>query len=211
MDCSPLGSSIHGIFQARVLEWVAISFSRRCAQPRDLTQFSHIAGIWATREAQMLERHTLKKQLIWYFYLLILRNIIYNNLGGEVRKFKVLRSSEFCKGMWLLGERWSLATPLSIKHHKGPFTAYTKHLRSSSKHHPPWPCFGTRGAHLHNSLSSRKQTHKKRLVQVLGINSGLLGAESPVASGVQTICFLKGLCGLWKSTVLCCCLFVLLF
>ena len=29
MDCSPQGSSIHGIFQARVLEWVAISFSRK--------------------------------------------------------------------------------------------------------------------------------------------------------------------------------------
>ena len=34
MDCSPPGSSIHGIFQARVLEWVAISFSRGSSQPR---------------------------------------------------------------------------------------------------------------------------------------------------------------------------------
>ena len=30
MDCSPPGSSVHGIFQARVLEWVAIAFSERC-------------------------------------------------------------------------------------------------------------------------------------------------------------------------------------
>ena len=35
MDCSPPGSSVHGIFQARVLEWVAISFSRGSSQPRD--------------------------------------------------------------------------------------------------------------------------------------------------------------------------------
>ena len=35
MDCSLPGSSIHGIFQARVLEWVAVSFSRRSSQPRD--------------------------------------------------------------------------------------------------------------------------------------------------------------------------------
>ena len=35
MDCSLLGSSIHGIFQARVLEWVAISFSGGSSQPRD--------------------------------------------------------------------------------------------------------------------------------------------------------------------------------
>ena len=35
MDCSPPVSSIHGIFQARILEWVAISFSRGSSQPRD--------------------------------------------------------------------------------------------------------------------------------------------------------------------------------
>ena len=44
MDCSLLGSSIHGIFQARVLEWVAISFSRGSSQPGDRTQVSHTAG-----------------------------------------------------------------------------------------------------------------------------------------------------------------------
>ena len=35
MDCSLLNSSVHGIFQARILEWVAISFSRGSSQPRD--------------------------------------------------------------------------------------------------------------------------------------------------------------------------------
>ena len=35
VDCSPPGSSVHGISQARVLEWVAISFSRGSSQPRD--------------------------------------------------------------------------------------------------------------------------------------------------------------------------------
>ena len=44
MDCSPPGSSIHGILQARILEWVAISFSRESSQPKDRTQVSHIAG-----------------------------------------------------------------------------------------------------------------------------------------------------------------------
>ena len=44
VDCSPPGSSIHGILQARILEWVAISFSRESSQHRDLTQVSHIAG-----------------------------------------------------------------------------------------------------------------------------------------------------------------------
>ena len=43
-DCSLPGSSVHGIFQARVLEWVAISFSRGPFRPRDRTWVSSIAG-----------------------------------------------------------------------------------------------------------------------------------------------------------------------
>ena len=43
-DCSLWGSSVHGIFQARVLEWVAISFSRGSSWPRDGTRVSCIAG-----------------------------------------------------------------------------------------------------------------------------------------------------------------------
>ena len=44
-DCSLPGSSVHGIFQARILEWVAISYSRRYPQPRDRTQVSCISCI----------------------------------------------------------------------------------------------------------------------------------------------------------------------
>ena len=44
MDCSPPGSSVPGIFQARILEWVATSFSRVSSQPRDRILVSCIAG-----------------------------------------------------------------------------------------------------------------------------------------------------------------------
>ena len=44
MDCSPPGFSVHGILQARILEWVAISFSRGSPQPRDQTRVSCIGG-----------------------------------------------------------------------------------------------------------------------------------------------------------------------
>ena len=54
--CDPLDHTVHGILQARILEWVAIPSSRESSQPRDRTQISHIAGglltIWAIREAQ---------------------------------------------------------------------------------------------------------------------------------------------------------------
>ena len=55
MDCSPPGSSVHGILKARILEWVGISFPSRSSCSRNQTQVSCIAGrfftIWATREA----------------------------------------------------------------------------------------------------------------------------------------------------------------
>ena len=57
MDCSPPCSSVHGILQARMLEWVAIRFSRGSSQPRDGTWVSWIMRfftIWATREANLL-------------------------------------------------------------------------------------------------------------------------------------------------------------
>ena len=54
MGWGPPGSSVRGILLARILEWVAIPFSRRSSQPSDRTQFSCVAGrfftIWATRE-----------------------------------------------------------------------------------------------------------------------------------------------------------------
>ena len=56
MDCSLPDSSVHGIFQARILEWVAILFYRGSSRPRDQTQVSCIAGrfftTWATREGK---------------------------------------------------------------------------------------------------------------------------------------------------------------
>ena len=59
--CSPPGSSVHGILQERLLEWVVMPFSRVSSQPMDQTQVSCIAGrlftIWATREALSNRSH----------------------------------------------------------------------------------------------------------------------------------------------------------
>ena len=48
MDCSPPGSSVHGILQARILEWVAILFSRGSSQPRNHTWSPALAGRFIT-------------------------------------------------------------------------------------------------------------------------------------------------------------------
>ena len=42
--CNPMDYTVYGIFQARLLEWVAVPFSRGSSQPRDQTQVPHIAG-----------------------------------------------------------------------------------------------------------------------------------------------------------------------
>ena len=64
MDCSLPGSSFHGTFQARVLEWAAISFSRESSRTRDQTQISCIVGrcftIWATRERTSIVKDVSK-------------------------------------------------------------------------------------------------------------------------------------------------------
>ena len=63
MDCSLPGSSVHGIFQARILEWVAISFSRGSYQPRDQTHICsgrQILYHWTTWEA-----HTILNDILF--------------------------------------------------------------------------------------------------------------------------------------------------
>ena len=54
MDCSPPGSSVYGILQARIMEWVAISSSRDSSDPEIELSLLHCRQIlyhWATREA----------------------------------------------------------------------------------------------------------------------------------------------------------------
>ena len=70
MDYSPTGSSIHGILQARILEWVAIPFSRGSSQSRDRSQVSCIAGQIFTIRA------TRDLSIITYLHVIL-------NLGGS--------------------------------------------------------------------------------------------------------------------------------
>ena len=56
IDCSPPGSSLHGVFQATILEWVAISFSKRSSSLRDQICVSCVAGRFFTTEPPKLFR-----------------------------------------------------------------------------------------------------------------------------------------------------------
>ena len=87
------GSSIHGIFQARVLEWVAISFSRGTSWPEDQTQVSHMAGgcftHWATKEAPE-SMETVIKTNGWLQYRVISKS------KGKRRQL----SEQMVQGLW---------------------------------------------------------------------------------------------------------------
>ena len=85
MDCTLPGSSVPGILQTRILEWVAIPFSKGSSRPRDGTQVSCIAGkfftVWATREALLCsEELSIQKRRIVENRTRI-RGIAYGNRG----------------------------------------------------------------------------------------------------------------------------------
>ena len=96
-DGSPPGSSVHGILEARTLEWVAIPFSRGSSSSRGRTWVSCIAGrfftVWATREASILfkypfhefinKNHTEPK--VTTFSLFPCENFMNRNLLGWIR------------------------------------------------------------------------------------------------------------------------------
>ena len=91
MDCSLQCSSIHGFIQARVLEWVAISFSRGSSQPRDQTWVSRIVGrcftIWATREVLITKVkckrwHVASFIYVYFLLLYTLLNVFFPHFSN---------------------------------------------------------------------------------------------------------------------------------
>ena len=62
MDCNLLGFSIHGILQARILEWIAISFSRGSSRPRDRTRSPALEA-----DALTSEPPGKMSAIVWYF------------------------------------------------------------------------------------------------------------------------------------------------
>ena len=97
MDCSLPGSSVHGIFQVRILEQVTIFFSRRSSQPRDQTQVSRIIGrrftVWATREVRLTE-------IVYY-------SLSYFSVYGQRIYISILKLL-FYMNVLLVTEKWLL-------------------------------------------------------------------------------------------------------
>ena len=114
MDCGPPGSSVHGISQARILEWVAISFSRGSSKPRD-----HISCIsscilyhWATREPQTyvitVEHLPKLRSQHWYITNNYIPDFIWMSSVSSLRSF--------FKKFWIFGRATQhMGEPGSLK------------------------------------------------------------------------------------------------
>ena len=123
MDYSPLGSSVLDILQARILDWVAIPFSRGSSWPRDQTWVSRITGrffftIWATREALNRISNLLKgpdnnyfrfwgpHQCVWYIsfhFCFVCYVCVLFCFLQSFKNVENLLSSQTAKTGWLLG------------------------------------------------------------------------------------------------------------
>ena len=103
MDCSPPGSSVHGILQAKILEWVAISFSRGSSWPRDQTLIfcihRQILYHWATWEAPYLSISVSK----WDYHT---SEHCYDSIWGAVDKGPVVAGFQVRSFAQLTGETW---------------------------------------------------------------------------------------------------------
>ena len=93
MDCSRSGSSIHRIFQARVLEWIAISFSRGSSRPRNQTQVSHIAGrrftVWCWQKNRYKNQQILSTDF-WQGYKIKFNEgrVVFSTNGTETTGYQ---------------------------------------------------------------------------------------------------------------------------
>ena len=72
MDCSSPGSSVHGILQVRILEWVAIPFHRGSSWPRDWTTISCVAGRFFTVLASFNQTWKVFRHYFFMFFLFFL-------------------------------------------------------------------------------------------------------------------------------------------
>ena len=107
MDCSLPGSSVHGIFQARILEWVAISFSRGSSRPRNLISISCISCI-----GRQILFPLCQLGIYAYIYFTI---CIYTKSSSSLKQLGCVCYS--LSGVWLFVIPWTVAhqAPLSVE------------------------------------------------------------------------------------------------
>ena len=115
MDCSPPGSSVPEILQARTLEWIAISFSRGSSQRRDWTQVSYTAArfftIWTSRESPPYWLGFIIKELGFYLKKKVLIIECWKSSGflfTHLSSISIKRGSQTLHGLFSGKQLWHM-------------------------------------------------------------------------------------------------------
>ena len=89
MDCSPPGSSVHGIFPATILEWVAVPSSRTSSQLRDQTHVSYITGghVTADPPGKPLKTVSHKRNLYKFQRILIIQTVLFDDKAIKLEMY----------------------------------------------------------------------------------------------------------------------------
>ena len=131
MDCSPPGSSVHGVLHARILEWIAISFSRGSSPPRDQT---HVFYVWCTGRKVLYHQHHLSPRQLSFIQVvqagikIARRNI--NNLSYADDITLIAESEEELKSLLMKVKEESEKVVLKLNIQKtkimasGPITSW---------------------------------------------------------------------------------------
>ena len=165
IDCSPPSSSIHGIPQARILEWVAIPFSRGCSWLRDWTRVScmgrWILYHWASREAQILPYH-MHIYLLWDWW--------WAHVFWPAHSLKWSWNSDIFGG-WHRWMRWKWgdsSTRNGMKSHVGGGGGFSHPQCSPSLHYPYCTTLQTLAGSSWNSSHCPRNSSLK--TQIISIN-----------------------------------------
>ena len=186
MDCSLPHSSICGIFQARILEWVAISFSRASSLPRDWTRVSHIVGrhftIWATREVltnldSMLKRRDITLPTkVCVIKAMVFPAVMYGCESCTIKKAERRRMDAF--------ELWCWRRLLRV-----PWTARRSNQFSSVTQSCLTLCDpmnrSTPGLPVHHHLPGFTQTHVHRVTDAIQPSHPLSSPSPPAPNPSQ--------------------------
>ena len=144
MDCSLPGSSVHGIFQARILEWIAISFSRGSSWPRDRTQVSRIVErcftVWATREGIKKKKKNRTCSLI---------TVLYTVAPIWIFSQTFITESRDC--VCVLSHIWLFVTPMDCSPPGSSAWDFPGKNTGAGCHFPIQGIFPIQGLNLHHS------------------------------------------------------------
>ena len=146
-DCSPPGSSVHGILQARILEWVAIPFSRGSSSSRDWTQVSCIAGRFFTIYTAVQILWARESKVLWVNFRVPFKSIFHHIFAREnatkaasmmllilnYQNFHLLHMASLISRTWQEKAAWTMIYRSPTLYFRGHLIIWNGVMRDANK------------------------------------------------------------------------------